>query len=395
MPEQTSNDLGNVNDVVTLRLGGRELLISESYDVRMSFFRQPSVFALRTGWGGTTLELLDKYPPNTPFSLEIGGRLQFTGRLDAVNAEQSSGATEITFHGRDDLAPLHDSMANAERSFDKATYVEMVDQLLTDAGIGDYTLFFSDEANIARKTGVSSVSGSKVFGRSTTAANSAKKKGGQLKVGERRYEFLKKELDRGGLFLMAGADFGDGPTFILTQPNTDDPPRYRILRERGLLRDKVNVTSASFKNDVAKRFAAYTIFGRSADKNNKTPVSATILDEEMIGYGFTAAARTYTARVDTCTSIDEAQKLAWRERAENRREGYVVNYTVAGHSIPALNGRTRNDRAVWAVNTVVDVFDREYGIYENMWITDVQFQRDGSGTRTGLTLVSASDWVPP
>ena len=47
MPEFTSRDLGGVNDVVELRLNGETLLIAESYDVRMSFFRQPSVFALR------------------------------------------------------------------------------------------------------------------------------------------------------------------------------------------------------------------------------------------------------------------------------------------------------------------------------------------------------------
>src|SRR5512139_3362717 len=116
MPPFTSDDLGAVNDKVTLRLGGEEVLIAESYDVRMSWFRQPSVFALRTGWGGTTLDLLDKYPPNTPFELSIGGRVQYTGRIDAVNAEQGSGATEVTFHGRDDLAWLHDAYATADRS---------------------------------------------------------------------------------------------------------------------------------------------------------------------------------------------------------------------------------------------------------------------------------------
>lgn len=396
MPEFESRDLGGVNDEVVLRLAGETLLIAESYDVRMSFFRQPSVFALRTGWGGTTKALLDKYPPNTPFSLEIAGQIQFTGRIDAVNAEQSAGATEVTFHGRDDLAPLHDAMARAERSFDNSSYIEMVNALLADAGIEDYVITFSDEANAQRKTGVAtaSASGRQVFGRSSSSANSKKKKAGQLKVGERLYEFGKKELDRAGLFLYAAADIGDGPQFVLTQPNTQQPALYRIVRERGLLRNRVNSTSASFKNDVAKRYVEYTIFGRSTDKNNKAPVSATIIDEEMIGYGFPRS-RAYTARVDTCTSVDEARKLAWRARADTRRESYVVTYTVSGNTVPALSGRTTKNRAVWAINTVVDVFDDEFGIYEDMWITDVQFARDGSGTRTTLTLVSAADWVPP
>ena len=73
------------------------------------------------------------------------GRTQFTGRIDAVNAEQSVGGTEVTFHGRDDLALLHDSLASADRSFDDAAYDDLVTYCLTDAGIAEYTLFFTNQ----------------------------------------------------------------------------------------------------------------------------------------------------------------------------------------------------------------------------------------------------------
>lgn len=397
MPEFTSRDLGGVNDRVTLRLGGSELLVAESYDVRMSFFRQPSVFALRTGWGGTALDLMDKYPPNTKFELLIADNVQFTGRIDAVNAEQSAGATEVTFHGRDDLAPLHDSMAAADRSFDNASYEDVVNDCLTAAGITEYTLFFENTQSRDRRTGVTvpSTTNATVFGRAQKSAKSAKKKAGQLKVGTRFYEFCKQELDRGGLFLLAAADIGNGPEFIMTEPNTTQPPRCKILRRRGELRNRVNTTTASFKNDTAKRFCEYVIFGRGGDpKNGQQPVQATYVDNEMLGYGFPRARRR-TARVDNVQNTAEALKLAWRMRADDRRDAYNLTYTVSGHTVPALNGRTVNDRAVWGIDTTVEVDDDEYGVHQNFYVSDVQFQRDGSGTRTTLTLIDPADWVPP
>jgi prophage tail gpP-like protein len=399
MPDFTSRDLGGVNDVVRLRLGGDDLLIAESYDVRMSWFRQPAVFALRTGWGGTALDLIDKYPPNTPFALIVNDQVQFTGRIDAVNAEQSAGATEVTFHGRDDLAALHDSMADAERSFDNASYEELVNDLLTDAGIDEYTLIFQNDNNRTRKTGIdlsATGTGKKVFGRAASRASSKKKKAGQLKVGESRYGFAKKELDKSGLFLFAAAaDASGNPVFVMTEPNTVQEPMARILRRRGQTRDQVNVISASFKNDTSKRYSEYVVFGRAGDnKNGQQPVVGRYIDNEMRGYGFSPK-RKRTARIDTVQSSSEAQILAWRMRADDRRDSYNITYTVSGHTVPALNGRTVKDRAVWCVDTTIEVIDDEYGINETMWCTDVNFKRDGGGTTTILSLVSAEDWVAP
>lgn len=394
MPPFTSDDLGAVNDKVTLRLNGEELLVAESYDVRMSFFRQPSVFALRTGWGGTTQDLLRRYPPNSPFELHIGGRKQFTGRIYGVNCEQSTGATEVTFHGRDDLAPLHDAYAVKDVSYDNQTYVEMLTSVLTQAGYGDYTLLFDDTANRTARTGVTASGGGRLaFGR--PRANRPQKKAGQLKAGEKLYDFYRKQIDRGGLFLLAGIADNDVPTLILTEPVTDTPPMYRILRRRGQLRNQVNVTQASFQNDGAKRYVEYVVHGRATDqKTGQKPVLGSFLDEAMLAAGFPRE-RVFVIRDDTVSTSEQADNLAWRTRSEHRREGRVLNYSVSGHSVPALTGRTSNDRAAWAVNTIVEVVDEEFGLQENMWITDVQFQRDAGGTRTNLTMVSAEDWVPP
>lgn len=394
MPPFTSDDIGAANDKVTLRLDGETVLVAESYDVRMSWFRQPAVFALRTGWGGTTLDLLLKYPPNTPFELLIADRVQFTGRIDAVNAEQSAGATEVTLHGRDDMAPLHDAMATADRSFDGDGYDDLVSKLLDAAGITDYTLIFENTGNRDRKSGVQvpATTGARVvFGRTTTRATQKQKKAGQLKLGDQLYGFAKKELDQAGLFLFAAANTGNGPVFVLTEPNKTQVPMARILRRRGQTRNLVSVERASFVNNVAKRYCEAIVYGRGGDpKKGQQPVRGSFLDNEMLLYGFPRS-RAFTQRVDTVSTADQAEFLARKMIAEQRRDGWSLQYTVTGHTVPALNGRTSRDRAVWCVDGLVEVVDDEYGVAETLWVSDVIFRRDGSGTFTDLTFCRLDD----
>ena len=115
----------------------------------------------------------------------------------------------------------------------------------------------------------------------------------------------------------------------------------------------------------------------------------------LVTYGFTRGQKRRVARVDSIQNIAEAKTLAWRMRADDRREGYNVTYVVSGHTVPALSGRGANDRAVWCCDTIVDVIDDEYGIQGPMYLEGVQFQRDGGGTRTTLSLIDPADWVAP
>jgi prophage tail gpP-like protein len=112
----------------------------------------------------------------------------------------------------------------------------------------------------------------------------------------------------------------------------------------------------------------------------------------MIVYGFPRS-RAATQRVDTVSTADQAEFLARKMIADQRREGWSLSYTVTGHTVPALNGRTASDRAVWCVDSCVEVDDNEYGIAETLWISDVTLRRDGSGTYTDLTFCRLTDLV--
>ena len=82
-------------------------------------------------------------------------------------------------------------------------------------------------------------------------------------------------------------------------------------------------------------------------------------------------------------------------RADDRRDGYNITYTVSGHTIPALNGRTANDRAVWCVDTVVDVVDDEYGFMARCILRKCSFSGTAAVRERRFSLIDPADWVPP
>ena len=121
-----SDGRGNLDDRVRLQLGGQEIKIAEHYSVVASILSQPARWSLRMGYGGVISDLLLANPPGTPFALNIGSTLQQSGFVDGYTVEQSVGASEVTFLGRDALAPLQSSHVDFEKSYSNITYADLV-----------------------------------------------------------------------------------------------------------------------------------------------------------------------------------------------------------------------------------------------------------------------------
>jgi prophage tail gpP-like protein len=424
------DELGAIDDRVSIRLNDEEIRITESYEVKQSFLTQPAAFSARVGNGDLTRELMARFPPGIPYGLYIGGILQHSGALDEFAPEGSSGATELNLRGRDSLAVLHDDHTDAEKSFRTATFLQLTEACIQGAGIVGYSIVSSNDANRAAITagplgvkkprireGVTVVSAPTADGqpseatkKSILAAVAAQKaqqaanqadavlasineskppteKPLQIKIGQTWYEFLKKELDRAGLFLFAGVDEN---TFILTCPETTQPALYRVARQRGAARNAVNILTARHRDSTTKRHARYVVYGRGGgEAAGRTKTRGEFVDEEMIELGF---AKRWCKTDEQVKTQAQADFLARRACAEARRESWELVYTVQGHTAPVLasNGR---QRAVWAVDTIVEVFDDEYGIYGLHWIEGVTFRRGQDGTYTDLNLMRLEDLV--
>jgi prophage tail gpP-like protein len=376
---------GDLDDRVRVVLAGEDILVAESYEVTKSILTQPSTFSLRFGWGDVLRGLLAKAIPNTPFQLLVGDTPCFTGALDGPEAssDASSGGT-LTVHGRDALAPVHDAFITTETSYQDSTYALMVTAEIARVATGLQPLiFYSNDANRKLTTGIGVKPTAEPDVDPQQASTGPTAKQLRTRIGERVYEFLKRELDRAGLFLWAA---GDG-SFVLSEPNGNQPASYRIVRQRGQTRNAVNVISVHYKTDSAGRYSEATVYGRGGGKKfGRTKVHGSFVDEEMTGWGFN---RPLVLRDANVNNAVQAEFYARRKLAETRRAGWTLVYTVAGHTVPSL---ATGERAVWAPDTVVDVRDDELGLAGSYYLEKCVYRR-GPQTTTELTLMRPADLV--
>ena len=386
----TSDSLGGVDDQVTLKLGyatDNTIAIAENYEVRLGVFEQPSSFSLRVGDGDQAREILKKYPKGSPFQLLIGGQPQFSGYTDGFSGDDGSGATEITFEGRDILAPLCDDEIDKEESFEGHTHLELAQKaiarlkLLKPFEADPPSVLSSNTSNRRRLTGANVVAledDSEKQLLELAGSQGDEYPIVRTKLAERMIRLLQRHFDSVGLFMWADA-FGD---IVVGAPNTKQPPLWRIERRRGATPTS-SVRRAHHRDSYKERYSEVVIFGKSTGhKYARTTVSGGFVDQELVKAGII---KKRVLRDVNVTSVAHAQHLAKKELASFRRKAWKLEYTVSGHSAPCLltGGQTR---AVWAPDTMVDVFDDEYGLSGSYWIEQVIHRRNPKTTTT-LTLL--------
>ncbi len=418
---------GQIDDRVRIVMNENDVRIFESYEMRQSYMQAPASFACRLGSGEVTRQITGRYPPGTRYQATIGPVVQQSGRTDGYAPEGSQGATEVNIRGRDTLAPLHDDMVTADRSFGNASYIELVTEVLIACGVDQFTIIGDNAANRSARAnatitkvtieplasyisgtqsaitagGAAAVSagpaGAGILGSATALIPGVPKyttkpnpdaKPLQAKVGQRWWDFLKKELDRAGLFLFAA---GEPAVFMLCQPDTKQTPLYQLIRQRNAPVNTVTVLSARHTNDTLRRASHYIVHGRGGKGYRKAinaKIGASFVDEEMVNLGFTR----HKVVADPQANNDKrAAYLCKRIAAEDRRQSWTLTYTVKGHTTIGLTGQ---DRLVWAVDTLVTVRDDELGIYGDLWIESLAFRCDANGgTTTEITMIRPSDLI--
>jgi prophage tail gpP-like protein len=395
----SSDDIGGLSDQVTLRLNGSDVLIAESYEVRQSYFEQPSTFSITLGSGDVAKYFLQTYGPNIPFELRIGNIVQFVGMTTAIEANGNASATTVTIHGRDGMSALIENKLEADKAFSNATYSGLIQDILTFLGISFVLVTDQNQVGDNRKKAagvpvqVTEIPPDLADILSTALPQKPQVQG---KAGETVYHYLKRELDRAGLFLYCGVN----GQYYLSAPARNQAPACRIARQRGASPNLVNVIDYRFRFDTVGRSARYVVVGRGggaptssgdplpdeladlgAPVGSRVGIRGEYVDPEMVELGFT---NVWVKRDKHVTSSKQAEYLARKMGAQAARHQFELTYKVSGHTIPALAG----GRMVWSVDTIVDVRDDELGIAGPMWVESVTRRRDmGGGTMTEVKLL--------
>lgn len=417
-----------VDDAVRIILNDEECLSVEQYEISMAYMQVPNAFSITIGSGETALSIMKKFPKNTRFKCMVGPVVVFSGRTDGFR-RASSSATQILLSGRDVMAKLVRAHIEEDHNLTQATYEELAKHAIEGAGIQGYSLSFDVAAQRAAVTGTPIVETSTIKvpedinklrglsvnplpGQDLNFAPLAitppliektitKIKGFrsdnpiQAKAGTTWFEWVRQQLEKGGLFLRAGVDPEgiDEFVFVLGAPSADQPALYTLVNARGAFDGKnvVNVFQPQFNDIAIQRAARYIVFGsKGAGKDGRGKVVGVYEDPEMIAAGYTEA---HVQAVPTVKSTEHATFLARKTGATLRRQERSLIYPVPLRHTAAL-GRDPTQRAIFAPDTVVRLQDDEHGIMSDFWIERVSFKGDASnGRMTELGLMWPEDLV--
>jgi prophage tail gpP-like protein len=400
-PQFISDEIGSLEDTIALVLNGERLVTAESWEHTESVLSQPCSWALRLGHGGVALDLYRRYPKGTKFELYVGSILQASGKIDGHSADQpEGGAVQVTIHGRDALAKLHDTFVEAQIGVEVATYKDLVwfalqkCKLAPSGPIDDTILRVDNVANRQLKTGVpiASILPHRTVEQILEDAGLGGQNAGVVhttplaKLNETWLRFIRRHLDRAGLMLWAAAD----GTFVLGAPNGNQPPTYTLVRREGDVNRGANVLGMHHEDDATHRHTAAIVYGRGGGKAiGRTKARGQFVDQEMIDAGYDPQPLVY--RDVHVHSVAEAAYFARRKLAEERRGGWKLEYRIAGLTLPYA-GDGGQTRAVIVPDTIVAVHDEELGLDGPYYIETVVRSRNPATTTT-IRLMRPEDLV--
>jgi prophage tail gpP-like protein len=399
----------NDPDRIELTIGGVDVPLYQSYEIKVGVLTQPAAFSVKLGWGGAARDLLNSLHPGLEFVLKIDQTPIQSGLVESINVP-GGGPTQLEINGRDHLCKMLKSHIESDKSFMRPTYYELVRAVMDECGMKEHKLHAGNGANLKSISKIDHVEPSlhnldlAPFSRGLLAASSQEDllvlsretnvpvQGGgggkvvyqalRAKLAGTWYDWLMNQLKLAGLFLWCG---GDG-TMIIAELSQKSAPIFQLIRQRGNDRNAVNVLSHSYRNATEDRHSKYIIHGRyGAGPGGRARFKGEWVDQEMVAWGFTSV---YVEKDDDVKNKKEADYLARRRGAEARRGGRELTYTVRGHRIP--ENLAMFPGALWWPDTTADVKDDELGIYGTRYIESITFKRSEQTTTT-LTLIDPED----
>jgi prophage tail gpP-like protein len=372
--------VGTVDERVRLVLGVDTVRYGESYEVRQGLLEQPGQFSLMLGRGDSLAPLIAAARPNLRFQLFIGDTPRFLGETQGHNSGYTRDSPGyVNVEGADFLAPLYRNFIRKEESLTEPTNADMVRHVLKACGISA-ELVFDNAENRRRQAGgtIRALAEPNVTEETITPGATAGSVQRTLRaqLGESYASWVKRELDRAGLFMFPAAD----GRVVMSRPNAQQLPCARIVNRGG----HSNVEACHWGFRTARRYAQAVIYGRYGGKKwGPAKAKGVFDDEEMQAFGFT---NTITFHDVNVANQREAEFYASRKLAESRRAGFTLTYTVAGHSTPGLQG---GGRIVWTPDTMVEVDDERIGVHDQFWVESCVYK--APPTTTEVTLMRPAD----
>lgn len=404
----TKEELDGSHDTIGLKIDGYDIKIAESYEVKISILQQPSAFALRMGSNKTAADLLSIASPGSTFELSVitGGtpRVVQSGIIDSCGVP-SAGFTQVEVKGRDYLSVLFDSFVDEEQDFPQDNFLKLTRKVLDLVGLTEargHRLHSINDTNRKLLTGVNVQTRNSVelaeelHTGSLAGTGDLVYKTMKAKLGTRYYDFLQQQYKLAGLFLWASPD----KTFVLARPRADQDASYNLYRGRpGNSAQATNILDCRFHNDTSMRHTSVTVYGRSGGGKNGAVICQGVFPDDEMYNNYTLVNgynKNLVVHDQDVKDQAECEYVARRMICEERRAGWQLEYTVAGHQVPSSKSAT--GVAIWGPDTVIRVDDEEIhngsnpslNFKKNFYLEAVTYSSNPQKT-TKLTLMRPED----
>jgi prophage tail gpP-like protein len=327
------------SDSVRLVIDGQGFEAWESYEISADMYAADAAFRLTAAKSDIDIQ------PGRRFQLFVNGVLEMTGVIDSVTASYAKGESQKTIVGRDLMGVVVDAYVEQFETVQGLSIKALAQRLLRD-------LPFISVKDVVYSSDISWV-----------VSNSAYV---QLEPGATVFETLSNAAAAKGAMFYCQAD----GALVFGKPKSAGKPLYHAicrLDGRGN-----NVLTGEFVNDISKRYRKIIVTGQAqGDSDGVYNVMAVREDAQ-----FPLPRKTMVVGVDEDRESPTRRAVLTME--QQRRDGYQVRYTVAGHSYQGRN---------WAINELCQVTDHRFKIGQALLIYGRVFRRaKDSGSTTDLVL---------
>lgn len=350
------------------------------------------------------------------FKIIVNGHTQAEGYIDRVSSEASrESGTIIRIEGSDKLAQVVRAGIDPRVRFQTSqTLLDILVKVFEPFGYTADSFRESNDANRDIKSG-------QVRGQKLSVTHSKKRTTvkplksytlHQTKPyhGEGAFAFASRLSQRFGLWIWLSAE---GDILIVSRPNFDQPPRYRLYDKLDGNTRTTNIEHGHVIEDASQQPSCIVATGFSADVNADCSRYKVIVINELVGLGDDGfavpsvqkiiadnpdasqlppradafaktaikahpAAQPIYLHDQESQTLEQLQNYARRELALKQHHSLRATYVVEGHS---------QDDTIWAVDTIVDVDDDIRDIHEPLYVLGRTFEKSRDGTRTTLELI--------
>ncbi|MCB9616091.1 MAG: hypothetical protein H6721_26670 [Sandaracinus sp.] len=190
-------------------------------------------------------------------------------------------------------------------------------------------------------------------------------------AGEVVWEFLERHARRFGLMMW----FDPEGRLVISSPNYDQPPTFRIVRRLASdPQEPNNVLAGSEQTNMRDRYSKVTVFGKTGARDASRSKFSFAATDSTLPFPKELVVHDQSVR-----SREEAKRAATRELYKFRANAHVLDYTLRGHG---------DGSHVFATDATYEIHDEVLGIYDTWYCVERTFScsRD-QGTSTTLRLL--------